>query len=401
MLLILKVMTQKNVFKWELWIVVLLFTLTSCHHRGTRQVQIKGVITGLGNDTLYLVRNKLDSLLIDTFFVSSSVFRKEIKVDSFDQGYLLIPNLVSFPLYISDQSKINIKGNVDSIWNLSVIGSLENQRLKLFMDSIASFDLVAKRRAVSDYVRSSPDDPISMFMLKHYFLEDYNPPFRDISSVIGDMGGKLRDELFVSNLNDIAKKAQNLMAGNYAPSFSAIDTAKVRKSRYSFNHKVLLLHFWASWKPDTLYLNHLHKLYEKYPPKTEKEVEKINLKLPSYARKIKALPPELAIVNLSLDLDTLNWKQAVVRDSVPWTQLCDFYGWSSGAASRYGINNVPSLFVIGADSKINCINPSLNELDSIIDVAMNQAAKIREKELATLKRRDIARKKRDSKSHKY
>ncbi|MFA6832108.1 MAG: DUF4369 domain-containing protein [Bacteroidaceae bacterium] len=394
-------MIQKNASKWGLWIVVLLFTLSSCHHRGSRRVQIKGMITGLGNDTVYLVRNKLDSLLIDTLFVSSASFRKEINVDSFDQGYLLIPNLVSFPLYISGQSKINIKGNIDSIWNLTVTGSLKNKELKFFMDSIASFDLVAKRRAVNDYVQSSPDDPISMFLLKHYFLEDQTPPFKKISEVIGDMGGKLRDDLFISNLSDIAKKAQNLEVGDYAPSFSAIDTAKVRQSRYTFNHKVVLLHFWASWKPDTIYLNHLRKLYEKYPPMTSKEVDKINFKLPSYARNIKALPPDLAIVGLSLDVDTLEWQQAVTRDSVPWTQLCDFYGWSSGAASRYAINNVPSLFVIGADSKIDCINPNLNELDSIIDVAMGQAAEIRENELASLKQRELVRKERDSKSHKY
>lgn len=387
-------MVQKNISKWGLWIVVLLFTLSSCHHRGSRQVQIKGRITGLGNDTVYLVRNKLDSLLIDTLFVSSSAFQKEIQVDSFDQGYLLIPDLVSFPLYISDQSKINIKGDVDSIWHLSVAGSQENQRLKSFMDSIAPFDVVPKQEAVSNYVRLSPDDPISMFMLKHYFLESQQPSFTKINDVIGDMGGKLRDELFVSNLSEIATKAKNIVPGNYAPSFSAVDTAGVRNSRYTYNHKVLLLHFWASWKPDTLYLNHLRKLYEKFPPRTKKEVQKINQKLPAYARKIKALPPELAIVNLSLDVDTLNWKQAIERDSVPWTQLCDFYGWSSGAASRYAITNVPSLYVIGADSKITAINPAINELDSIIDVAMAQAEKIRNIELATLKQREMARKKR-------
>jgi|GEM_PF-2462242 len=387
-------MVQKNISKWGLWIVVLLFTLSSCHHRGSRQVQIKGRITGLGNDTVYLVRNKLDSLLIDTLFVSSSAFQKEIQVDSFDQGYLLIPDLVSFPLYISDQSKLIIKGNVDSIWHLSVAGSQENQRLKSFMDSIAPFDVVAKQEAVSNYVHLSPDDPISMFMLKHYFLESQQPPFTKINDVIGDMGGKLRDELFVSNLSEIATKAKNIVPGNYAPSFSAVDTAGVRNSRYTYNHKVLLLHFWASWKPDTLYLNHLRKLYEKFPPRTKKEVQKINQKLPAYARKIKALPPELAIVNLSLDVDTLNWKQAIERDSVPWTQLCDFYGWSSGAASRYAITNVPSLYVIGADSKITAINPAINELDSIIDVAMAQAEKIRNNELATLKQREMARKKR-------
>ncbi len=387
-------MVQKNISKWGLWIVVLLFTLSSCHHRGSRQVQIKGRITGLGNDTVYLVRNKLDSLLIDTLFVSSSAFQKEIQVDSFDQGYLLIPDLVSFPLYISDQSKINIKGDVDSIWHLSVTGSQENKRLKSFMDSIAPFDVVGKQEAVSNYVRLSPDDPISMFMLKHYFLESQQPSFTKINEVIGDMGGKLRDELFVSNLSEIATKAKNIVPGNYAPSFSAVDTAGVRNSRYTYNHKVLLLHFWASWKPDTLYLNHLRKLYEKFPPRTKKEVQKINQKLPAYARKIKALPPELAIVNLSLDVDTLNWKQAIERDSVPWTQLCDFYGWSSGAASRYAITNVPSLYVIGADSKITAINPAINELDSIIDVAMAHAETLRDNELATLKQREMARKKR-------
>lgn len=394
-------MIQKNATRCGLWIVVLLFTFSSCHHRGSRQVQIKGMITGLGNDTVYLVRNKLDSLLIDTLFVSSASFRKEINVDSFDQGYLLIPNLVSFPLYISSQSKINIKGNIDSIWSLTVTGSVKNKELKLFMDSIASFDLVTKRCAVNTHVQSSPDDPISPFLLKHYFLEDQNPPFKKISEVIGAMGGKLRDDLFISNLSDIAQKAQNIEVGDYAPSFSAIDTAKVRLSRYTFNHKVVLLYFWASWKPDTIYLNLLRKLYEKYPPMTSAEVDKINSKLPFYARNIKALPPELAIVGLSLDVDTLEWQQGVTRDSVPWTQLCDFYGWSSGAASRYAITNVPSLFVIGADSKINCINPNLNELDSIIGASMGEAAEIREYELASLKKQELVKQERDLKSHKH
>jgi peroxiredoxin len=60
----------------------------------------------------------------------------------------------------------------------------------------------------------------------------------------------------------------------------------------------------------------------------------------------------LTIVGLSMDVDPKMWAQATKRDSVTWINLSDGMGNFAGVSSKFGIEGMPTYFLINPSGTI-------------------------------------------------
>lgn len=128
--------------------------------------------------------------------------------------------------------------------------------------------------------------------------------------------------------------------GNKAPEIAlpSVNGDTLRLS--SLKGKVVLLDFWASWcGPCRISNKGLVKLYSKYKSKG------------------------FEIFGVSLDQDMSDWKKAIAKDKITWVQVNDNGGWEAPTAVNWGINAIPTSYLIDQNGKLIAMDLAGKELE--------------------------------------
>lgn len=124
--------------------------------------------------------------------------------------------------------------------------------------------------------------------------------------------------------------------GNYAPELKFKDTKDSVISLSSLSGNLILIDFWASWcGPCRVENPNVVKAYTDYKDKKFTNGKKF------------------IILNVSLDQSKDLWIKAIKKDNLYWPyHISDLKGWQSSAAALYGVNSIPTNFLVNGKGVI-------------------------------------------------
>ncbi len=155
---------------------------------------------------------------------------------------------------------------------------------------------------------------------------------------------------FLASLTEIYEELKRLAPGQPAPLFTLKDIEGKEVSLSDFKGKVVYLDIWASWcGPCIAEIPHAKKLKERMKGK------------------------DIVFLYVTIDENEKAWRDMVKNKEMEGVHLISEGGWASKINKLYGVNAVPTYFLIGKDGKIfnnRPPRPSSPEIDKELERAL-------------------------------
>lgn len=256
---------------------------------------------------------------------------------------------------IISQYQVFTKGQTDKLDTLSLIWEnnkyAENKMaLRDSLDSLAKIIYTEQRDFALDVIRKNPASLGSLFIIYQQFggrpildpvsyIEDYQKLAQSLAKVypsfehVGHLNTRVnKTKLGIKEEEEIKAR---LDTGKIAPDFNVPDLNENTISLSNFKGQPVLLHFWASWSPESMMqINTLRYYKQTYGPKG------------------------LVIISISFDYDRTMWTNAIEKEKMEWTHICDLKYTDSPLARLYHIDQVPFFYLLDRNGAI--VNKSNN-----------------------------------------
>ncbi|MFN8240548.1 MAG: TlpA disulfide reductase family protein [Bacteroidales bacterium] len=322
------------------------------------QYVIKGNISGADSVTFILQKRvagkyeKLDSAMVlnGTFTIKGG------KVEYPEMVVLMAKNLRKGMQFYLENSEITITGNIDSLYDAKVTGSLTQDEYKGYQESLKAFseknrklyedyqaaekagdkakvaelekasEDMYKEKTNSDkeFIKSHPASYVSPMILNSI---SYELEAEEIETFIAGLDTTVAKVQMVKDLAERAAVMKTVSIGKTAPDFTLNDVndKPLALSSVIGKSKVLLVDFWASWCGPCRQEN----------PNVVKVWKEFNKK-------------GFDVFGVSLDRpgEKDKWMQAIKDDQLTWNHVSDLKFWDCEAAKLYAVRAIPANFLL-------------------------------------------------------
>ena len=246
---------------------LLLIILSACGSKNTNSVYLNGEIKGLGNDTLYIYGTDKFYNRMDTLLVKDDKFSATLTTDTLASTWLQFSDGTEYPLYLDKGDNIKIKGSAAELTSLEITGNVPNEELTAFQKELKGLSTPSEKaleEKAEAFINSHPSSLVSIYLLEKYFVQKPQPDFSLIKEMTEHMTGGLKDRPYVDELLDLIQEEEKVSVGKTIPYVNLPNAKGTQISRTSFKDKYLLIHFWASWDPQSMEANAaLRRIYKK------------------------------------------------------------------------------------------------------------------------------------------
>jgi peroxiredoxin len=336
--------------------------------------QVTGIVKGGSGKTIYLYDDR-DNNPDDSVKIVNDQFTFKVKHGKEPAVYALILQDVPYPmLFVTGDAPIHITTAKETYpIATSVKGNDNTQAMQDYQKAIAP--LIKRAQALNAEAKEiqPEDEPAKNAFRKKAdafnddlvkvgrdFIQGHPHSIASIWLLMNELRGRLEPAEFQLLFNSLDKELKDGVYGQgvqsylaslkanavniQADDFSQKDTKGQTVKLSSFRGKYVLVDFWASWCGPCRQENpNVVKAYHKYKNRN------------------------FTILGVSLDDNRDRWLRAIDQDNLEWTQVSDLQGWGNEVAVQYGVQSIPTNFLVDPTGKIIARNLRGAELEQKLE----------------------------------
>jgi peroxiredoxin len=365
-----------------LFLVTTAVVLFSCKNLADGEYEITGNIKGIKSGLVYLEKQDpmgMGVKTIDTVKIIDGKFEIKGKTTEPEICFIQIDKVNGKVPFILEGGEIEMQVDKDSLFKSKLSGTYSNDEFSKFNEETNKLQKKVQKKAMDFQMKNMAKmneaqknkDTVAMNSLRKQYeliqkdITDYtfdypkthsksyisvlivqamfnNSKFKvkEIETVYNSLdeslkktkpGKKVKEN--IDNLKKQMNAKAKIAVGIVAPNFKApTPDGKIVSLKESLG-KVTLIDFWASWcQPCRQENPNVVALYAELHSKG------------------------LNIISVSLDNDATKWKEAIAKDKLTWTNVSNLKQMKDPIAEQYGIQQIPTTFLLDATGKIVAID---------------------------------------------
>ena len=302
-------------------------TIVSCGPK-SGYFKIEGHLLNLNKGEFYVYSQ--DHLVngLDTIRVEGGRFSYERPCPHEGVLMLVFPNFSEHPIFATPGKSVKIKADASHLKEMTVKGTEANEEMTSFRQQIVSASPPEIVRRAEQFIKDHPQSPVSIFLLKKFFLLDKDVHYPTASSLADFLLKAQPQNSEIVKIQSELNIMQRAALGKPLPSFSATDIYGRKVNDSDLRGKVSVVHVWSSW----------------------------NYESQDVQRRIKRAKTEsgnkLGVLGISLDGNMQDCKNMLRYDSLQWATVCDELMFESPLMEKFGLQTIPDNIIYDVNGKI-------------------------------------------------
>jgi len=301
--------------------IILFLISTSCSEKKESAFSLNGTTENLKNGTLLYLFDAAKEEIIDSAKVHNNTFKLTTQLPNHPMVAVLKNKSNSLYKSLWLENKPMTFNAASHHFNNAVISGSETEII--YNDLNKAIDTLSRKEGkelLMEFIKSNADNILGPYVLSRWYTSWKKEGTEPLYAQLSEEG---KNSFYGKKILKYIQLNQNPTIGDKYVDFELKDQYGSQIKLSDLKGKLILLEFWASWcapcRKDNSNLVDLHNEY-------------------------KALGFD--IFQVSLDDNKEEWLEAIQKDKLQWTNVSDLKSWNNEAGMIYGINLLPSNFLI-------------------------------------------------------